>query len=236
MDFNNAYALSVRGTSHVKSGALCQDASTVQYIDSDTIIIAVADGLGSKILSAVGSEVSIRFACRAYKNNLFSTPQEILLAAQRHLQKFAKKIGLSDPNDLATTLQLAIISEHSASFVICGDGGIVYSAEGEHFLITDGQTYELANLTHHLLSENLESKINTLVVDKTVSHVSLFSDGMREVLINEKFKSAHEPIWNHFVKHSKVNGVENAVHQLVTGAQAKETVDDDLSLASYVMS
>ncbi len=233
MNAYNFFALSEQGTSHIDSNTPCQDASGIISLDNSTLI-AVADGLGSKKLSQIGAKLAVKFALRAHRNKWFTSSKEILLATQFHLLKFAKKINLADPSELATTLQIAIVTEDKVDMCICGDGAIVYTVKDEHRLVTDGQIYELANQTFHLLSENLDDKILSQIVEEQVKHVSLCSDGMRTVLANERESIAHPPIFDYLINYASQNNVEEAVHMLVNSSQVLESVDDDRSLASYV--
>ncbi len=233
MNAYNFFALSEQGTSHIDNNTPCQDASEITIRDNSTLI-AVADGLGSKELSEIGSELAVRYACRAYRNKWFSSSKDILMAAQSHLLKFAKKINLADPEELATTLQIAIVTEDKADMCICGDGAIVYTIKGEHKLVTDGQIYELANQTFHLLSDNLIDKTFSHIVEEQVQHVSLCSDGMRAVLINEREGIAHPPIFDYLINYASQKSAEEAVHNLVNSSQVLKSVDDDRSLASFI--
>jgi serine/threonine protein phosphatase PrpC len=233
MNEYNFFALSEQGKSHIDSNTPCQDASEI-IIRDNSMLIAVADGLGSKKLSQIGSELAVRYACRAYRNKWFTSSKDILLSARSHLIEFAKKINLTDPSELATTLQIAIVTEDKADMCICGDGAIVYTVKDEHKLVTDGQIYELANLTFHLLSDNLDDKIFSHIVEEQVQHVSLCSDGMRTVLANERESIAHPPIFDYLINYASQNSVEEAVQMLVNSSQVLESVDDDRSLASFV--
>lgn len=62
----SGFAVSVRGASHEKSGAPCQDSSRV-YLGGDFAIAAVADGHGSErhFRSDCGSEMAARVAIRS---------------------------------------------------------------------------------------------------------------------------------------------------------------------------
>lgn len=233
MNDKNFYTLSERGTFHALSDTPCQDASAIQ-ICGDIILIVVADGLGSKKLSKIGSELAIRYACRTFRNNGLISSKDLLLSVQRHLTKFAKKINLNSPNELATTFQIAILSEDKIDICICGDGAIVYTINDEHKIITDNQTHELANQTNHIFSENLNEKIFSKIIDSAVEHISLFSDGMRSVLVNEREGIAHKPIFNYFINFASEHCVEEAVKKLVNSKQVLESVYDDRSLASFV--
>lgn len=233
MKKNNSFALSEQGTSHINCNAPCQDASGTITIENSTLMV-VADGLGSKKLSQVGAKLAVKFALRAYRSNWLTSSKDILLAAQSHLLKFAKKINLEDPTDLATTLQISIMTEDKTDMCICGDGAIVYTVKNEHSLVTDGQLYELANHTFHLLSDNLDDRIFSLIVEEPVKHLSLFSDGMRTVLVNEKDKVAHSPIFDFLIHSADQKGVKETIKTLVNSPQVLESVDDDRSLASYI--
>jgi hypothetical protein len=228
-----AYALSVAGSSHLQSNLPCQDANAVIEINN-TIVMAVCDGLGSKEKSDVGANLAARYVRRACIYNWFNTVEELLAATNKYLMRCARKLKLSDPSKLATTIQVAIVKSNRATFGVLGDGGVVYSIGDDHVAITDNQNYELANQTFHLLSDGFETKWNIVVVDGAVDHVSLFTDGMRFMLLNEHARSAHGPIFDYLVDYAKKNGVKDAVCSILNSPQVISAIDDDRTLATYV--
>ena len=61
---------SVQGASHIRSGTECQDSFKKMVLDDGTIILAVADGHGSKSCpySKTGSQIAVNVFCDTMKN------------------------------------------------------------------------------------------------------------------------------------------------------------------------
>lgn len=77
------YGESVQGTSHIRNGVVCQDSYKKIEISDDILLIAVADGHGSKSCpySKTGSQIAVNVFCRVMQDLIdnFKENPEILL-------------------------------------------------------------------------------------------------------------------------------------------------------------
>ena len=64
------FGKSVKGASHIRSGTECQDSCKKVILDDGTIILAVADGHGSKTCpySKTGSRIAVNVFCDTLKS------------------------------------------------------------------------------------------------------------------------------------------------------------------------
>ena len=65
------FGSSVRGPMHYENGLPCQDASAFDIIHPHSVVIAVADGLGSAARSDVGAEAAVRGGCAYLRRRRF---------------------------------------------------------------------------------------------------------------------------------------------------------------------
>jgi serine/threonine protein phosphatase PrpC len=146
---------SVRGYSHLRSGAPREDAADYRAIDNDqALIVAVADGHGSKDcpLSNRGSKFAVEAALE-YLENLYNTYKEIgddeksLFEKEYFLKKeqlvylWQKKVEEdwkeeSLPSNLylqyGTTILAALFTEEFVFILHLGDGDILYLDESNN--------------------------------------------------------------------------------------------------------
>lgn len=82
------FGTSVQGASHIRSGIECQDSCKKKICDNGTIIMAVADGHGSKKcpFSKTGSSIAVNVFCKImeeYVNNFADSPETLLTYLNR---------------------------------------------------------------------------------------------------------------------------------------------------------
>src|SRR5687767_14046725 len=98
------------GRSHRKRDVPCQDESYIAGLPGDPrIAVAVADGLGTRPQSHVGSETASRAAAQHLASEATwdeAAVRRAFAAAHQAIADQAQEMGLT-PSDLATTLQLA---------------------------------------------------------------------------------------------------------------------------------
>ena len=157
-------AVSQRGLSHESSGDPNQDYYAVSVVPAnrerpETVIISVTDGAGSAPLSHLGSETVATVAVETLKKRLDSNPKiavnktiarnELLTAADGAVQ--ALKSSATDtgaiPDDLATTMQLAIANDCLGAVLHIGDGRTVVMESGKFRNLSGPFNGEYANET-----------------------------------------------------------------------------------------
>ncbi len=196
-DWRAAYA-SVAGTSHVRTGLPCQDASGCRVL-GPVLVAAVADGAGSVPLAAEGAQLTVeRFltgigdAAQADPALDFLTLGYVRdwLAALR-----MEMMGLGEAplEDYACTLLGAVIGEGVAVFVQIGDGAIVTS-EGEGLdWVFWPQNGEFANSTCFVTQDDAADILMYARREVDVMEVALFSDGIERLVIDLAARKVHAP-------------------------------------------
>ncbi|MBW8485531.1 protein phosphatase 2C domain-containing protein [Actinomadura parmotrematis] len=101
-------AASVRGDAHRYQGTLRQDSMKLRPLGEDGVVLCVADGLGSRPLSHVGSDRAVQEASRHVPAFMDAAEPAKAAAALVHhvshnLREYAVWVGV-DGEDLATTL------------------------------------------------------------------------------------------------------------------------------------
>lgn len=94
------FGASVQGASHIRSGMECQDSCKRLYCSDGSIIMAVADGHGSKNCpySKTGSSIAVKVFCKAmskYIKRFSDSPEQLLTYLNREGEtKVAREIDI----------------------------------------------------------------------------------------------------------------------------------------------
>ena len=145
-----SYGGSIQGSSHVKRGIACQDASKVIKLDSGIAIAAIADGVGSCAHSDAASALAVETAVRACADGINGNPRcdhgELIKAAFAQAELDIDKLSLSRGHlitEYDTTLSLVIYDGMRATYGHSGDGGIIgLTNAGDYVAITAPQKKE----------------------------------------------------------------------------------------------
>lgn len=159
----SAFALSLRGASHVKSGAPCQDYSDIREISGGWLLAAIADGVGSCKLSHWGAYIAVNTALDYLEHCLESSSQglaenQIPVMLDRAFQKALEQVeAVADRTqtavgNLQSTLTVALYNmDGTLHFCHIGDGGIVAQGrDGTVSLVTERMKGEEANSVYPL--------------------------------------------------------------------------------------
>jgi hypothetical protein len=199
--WRTAYA-SVLGTSHLKTGAPCQDAGgcvVVQAADgSELLVAAVADGAGTAERSDVGASLAVS---RFLKDFAELEPASIdrtfvvewIGSVQSEIAAIAAEDG-RESRDYACTMLGAVIAKSGSAYVQIGDGAIVVGTEelGEYTWIFWPQHGEYANVTNFLTQE-LATETLEFDTGPPVREIALFSDGIERLVLDFSARSVHSP-------------------------------------------
>lgn len=168
----SVYGMSIRGTSHVASGAPCQDYNDFTYLPEEEVwVLAIADGVGSCALSHWGAYTAVnkalecgQAALHAYsggkKLSLRQFPEEEATnlfnyafdRARTAVEEFADQNGRS-PVEFQSTLTAAIYDGDTLYICHVGDDGIVAEGvSGKYQMITQRIKGEEANSVFTLQS------------------------------------------------------------------------------------
>jgi hypothetical protein len=197
---------SVQGTRHVKTSLPCQDAYACKAIDDSTLVVAVADGLGTAANAQAGSQLAAACAVACAQEALSraipgdeATWIELLrgcfLAARLRLEEEAQNTQAA-LRDYSTTLILAVLAGDWLATGQIGDGAVVASLEDSGLaLISLPQNDEYVNVTYPLTMPDMASVAEFKACQARVKSLALMSDGMQHVSIRTADNSPHPPFF-----------------------------------------
>ncbi|MBD2342584.1 PP2C family serine/threonine-protein phosphatase [Anabaena subtropica] len=239
-------AASVCGTSHIKNKQLCQDAHHWQLLPGNVLVAAAADGAGSASLGKVGAMVAVETAIESLslkditRDSLADdeTVQllltESLLAAKKAVEDEAAACQ-QQPQDLATTLIIAIASPEMVAATQIGDGMAVAKDHlGNLLALTIPNNGEYINETTFLTSPGALDTAQMRLWRETIVNVGLLTDGLQMLALNMVVGEPHKPFFFplfDFVKNAEDQA--EAKEQLVkflSSERITQRTDDDLTL------
>lgn len=245
-------AASEIGTSHVASGALCEDSCWAQVDDvcnrQPLLSMFVSDGAGSATRGGEGAELAIQsaadFVARKLKHGEFGLSDalatDMVVAVRERIYAKAEADGLK-ARDFACTF-LGVLSSHVGTLVMqIGDGGVVLDVgEGLEVAVIP-MTGEYANMTHFVTDEDAVNVLATKSYPDPALRVAVFSDGLQRLALNLATNTPHEPFFTPFF-----NGMAKATAEqedqlqallvkFLGSAAVNERTDDDKTLALAVL-
>ncbi len=207
---------SVVGTSHLRNGTPCQDASVCELVESQAgascLVTVVSDGAGSAPLSQIGSRTACEVvldetrAALAGGAGLASLDRGFALGVLEHLQVRLARLARHAHRplrDFACTLLFAVADEHGAVFAQIGDGAIVVSpdpranpegaAEGApgYGWVFWPQQGEYLNQTRFATESRAHESLEFESWNRPVDELALFSDGLQGLVLDGRRRVAH---------------------------------------------
>lgn len=206
------YALaSVIGSSHVKSGSPCQDASAGEIVSpagASVFLGVVSDGAGSAPLSQVGA----RTACRVWRDRAearlaagggvlaldHAFALETLAAFQAAVGRLARRLD-RPLRDFACTLLFAAVDEEHGAFAQIGDGAIVVARAGEtesggaprYDWVFWPEHGEYVNQTRFATEAGAAAHLAHAALRGPLDELALFSDGLENLVLDTRRRVAH---------------------------------------------
>jgi serine/threonine protein phosphatase PrpC len=240
-------AESVRGTSHFKSGAGCQDSHFVATVDPAILIGAVADGAGSAPQSEIGAEIAARIAVQELQRwSTFSQPwpeteQEwspiitrALDCARIAVENEAAAMGVA-PRDLASTLIVMLATPQLVVAGQIGDGAVVLADAADKFVaLTAPQSGEYLNETTFLVSPRAIEQAQTSVWRGEARFLAAFSDGLQMLALRMSDGTAHKPffapLFRFLEEQTDLSEAGTQLRSFLTSPRITQRADDDLTL------
>jgi hypothetical protein len=190
----------VTGTAHTAGGLPCQDAHGWEASLGATCL-AVADGAGSRPLSQHGATAAVS-AILAWSKTLTSPPTSLdegFTRAAAAVEYRASELGVSGPEDLATTLAVALVIDNVVLLGQIGDGVVVVMNGGHPIAPVPGERFEHANETVFLTSTHgLDHHFREVTYPAgEITGVALATDGLRlKVLADLATGAPYEPFFD----------------------------------------
>lgn len=240
------------GTRHQDAGQDCQDFSChliMPRVTDDTIIAAVADGLGQATHGGPAARIAAETACETAASILWEHrrpaigPERLesllnaaVLDARMALETQAEHIR-ADLQELSTTLLLLVHTAGTIATAQVGDGAAVISTKpGEYHTLAKPQRGEYANETTALTSRRVLQKCEITIAhaNEPVREIAMLTDGLLNVCLDSATLRPHPPFFRKFADWlrqypSHLHPARDLQQALSTGFIARRT-DDDLTL------
>ena len=242
-------AASAVGTSHVLTGAPCQDSLGLALLDTQqgkVLVSIVSDGAGSAAHSERGSKAAVDTGLRLIAD-YFSAGGLIALIQrdvavswvseiQKVITSLSEEIG-STAREFACTLLVAIIGTEAAAFVQIGDGAMVVDHEDDWSSIFWPQHGEFANTTNFVTSLQASEMMEFQILDRRIKSFAAFSDGIENLVLHHATRTVHAPFFTTMLRPVEQlvgEGVDQALSESLAKYLASPKVcdrtDDDKSL------
>lgn len=232
---------SVVGTSHVRHALPCQDAHRFALLPNGTLLLAVADGAGSASRSAEGSSLAVQSSVDFLSTHLATdAPAEewkwddLLRQTLDHARSALEAHAGSGPlRELATTLLLAVVTEHTLATLQVGDGALVCRQLGGALrVLTPVTESEYINVTSFITGSTYQQDaLCTVLPAAEIDALAVFTDGLQYVAISYPRNIAHAPFFEPlFAFAERANGDASDLEALLNSARINEKTDDDKTL------
>ena len=239
-------AQSVAGSTHQRLGQPCQDACAVScevISDQPIIILTCADGAGSARFAEAGAGQ----ACGTIMNQVLVDMRDGLMTEaiesdtalywmdearkQLNFEAAQRQAGL---RDLACTLLLAVVGDHSAAFAQIGDGAMVTRYGEEYRPVFWPQAGEYANTTHFLTQDDFADHLEFVRFDERIDELAVFSDGLQRLALNMTSRTGHRPFFEPLFARLRAaaNGddLREPLRQFLESPRVAQRSDDDKTL------
>lgn len=242
---------SVTGTRHHRSGTPCQDHScflAMPRITPDTLVAAVADGVGSAKHAGLASRVAADTAATTASALLWEYREPppphrletILNAAVLDARMALEHEGeqLQSPlEELATTLLLLIHCDGTLASAQIGDGAaVIATGPKEYHTFARPQRGEYANETNTLTSKRALQNCDITVArpNTPVTGLALLTDGLLGITLDAATLQPHAPFFTSMTRwlrefpedtHPGLGLAETISSDIIT-----RRTDDDLTL------
>jgi hypothetical protein len=239
-------AASVVGTSHTRRNLPCQDYHSWSLLGGNTIIAAVADGAGSAERSQEGSKAAVEAAVHFFSNRMegitsgdAASYQALIQEGLKNSRRALEALAITDLDQVATTLLLAILSPNWLAIGQVGDGGIVAEFGGDDLrVLTVPAGGEYLNETSFITSSDFLTRAHYDVFPSArLSALALFTDGIQFLALRHADNTAHKPFFDplfNFV--ASQNSGASELEAFLMSEKVCEQTDDDKTLIVAVRS
>jgi hypothetical protein len=245
VDVWNIVRASVRGTGHIKNDIPCQDYNYYELLKGETVIAAVADGLGSASKADEGAKLAVDTFLSVAKMVLgeeYPASEVEWVDVMAHgfrqarvaLERQSQNKGLK-LKEYATTLIAIILTEDWLVTGQIGDGGAVVLVENNQLLtISPPQRGEYANHVFPLTMPDALDVAKFSARNVKVQAAALFTDGIQHLALNNGDDSPHPPFFTQiFEELPTIKNCEKESRLLaehLTSERVSSRTDDDKTL------
>ena len=231
---------SVTGDSHVSGGTRCQDASGWRR-QSGITCLAVADGAGSRPLSATGSALAVEQALETVASLAMdeSAPADLtdwlrsaFDRARDRIVAFASSKART-PGEYATTLAVAILTPDRVALGQVGDSIAVIGGPGQYLTVCPEAKGEYANETYFITAADWAEHLRVAVLAGSADVVALSTDGLRYKITNIRTTAAFGPFFDELVNYGQdAEASSDGIGKFLAGLDNDQTGDDKSLVAA----
>ena len=230
------------GSSHLRSGAPCQDAFAVAQA-GESLLLFAADGAGSAARADEGSRIAVDAALEAARAEVESgEPHDADSwhdALERIVRTVRKRLEAEAPGalrDLSTTLLGVVWTPGYVAALQVGDGWIVIEDEGSMHSLIPPVKGEFFNETVFVTSAAFADLARYEVLPAAeVSGVAVLTDGLEMVSMDMTEGTPHEPFFRPLFELARdpeedLAAAERDLDQFLGSERICERTDDDKTL------
>lgn len=251
---------SVTGSSHLKHGQACDDASLYQIYGDQLLLLVAADGAGSALHAATGARLAVQATLERAEQLLLpgNTPAEhaqwsavlasiLTFAHTSLLEQAAQPASALSENaqsrpalrEFATTLLFAIATPDWLSVAQIGDGAVVIQAtDATCTSLTPPRERQFLNETDFLTDTAYQERaIFHILPRQGIQGIALLTDGLELLAMNYPASTPYQPFFTSLFNFaSQAANREEELKQFLTSERVCERTDDDktLLLAVYL--
>lgn len=239
------------GTSHLRTGAGCDDAAAcleIQARDGDPALIAVvSDGAGSAKLSRLGSHIVTSAFCRSVKTFLLNGGQAGLIddnVAAEWLDDIRDRVDqrahllYESPKAFAATLVGVVVQRHAASIIHVGDGACALRLRGEaEWRVPSWPAQGEYASTTYFVTDDPYPRVAVSTVAGAVEEIALFTDGLERLALDfamgaafQRFFETMFPALRKVESSGRQRILSRELRSFLDGALVNDRTDDDKSL------
>jgi hypothetical protein len=245
------------GPGHDRSGRGCEDRCGWAEVRPGVLLLAVADGAGSRRRSAEGAEHAVSAAGEAagavFGRGIPGSRSDWLSRLERLRTRtfelfderikaaiYAQDDSAASADDYGTTLCTLVITPAAIGYLSVGDAfaAVWRDPGGPHLVVPPPLDREHAGLTTFLTSASREQAARSgLIEDDRIVGVALSTDGLLDALLRLDTNSRVGPHWvapldfEHYFKRSASGAFDgDALNGVLASRRFASTSDDDKTL------
>jgi hypothetical protein len=239
--------VSLRGSSHVKTGHPCQDFHATARLPCGTLVAAIADGAGAAAFAEVGAELAVKTAMETLSRHLEKDSlvgagaeswrgllREAMHSALAAVKREAEARG-APVRDLACTLSVAVARPGMVAAAQIGDGSVV-GADGDGRILSLLRPIagEYLNETTFLVSAGALDEIQFAWHEGKFPRLAMLTDGLQMLALKILDGAPHAPFFEPLFRFIATAEDEEKGRANLTAFLGSERVqtraDDDLTL------
>ncbi|MDR2755949.1 MAG: protein phosphatase 2C domain-containing protein [Planctomycetaceae bacterium] len=229
-----SWSSSVTGPLHLKNGQPNQDSYLVKKFQWGEVV-AVADGLGSKPNSNIGSKAACQAVVESAK--IFrNSPNANVKNLPRLIHSiWLMKIGQYEPKNCSTTCIFGIRIDENFILGQVGDGMLVVLGQSSKtdFILHSGENNSFSNLTNALGQEfHNEYWVIKNIHVKHITALVLCTDGIADDLLYDKRIDFAREIWLNYAD-VPILSRKNEIQKMLTNWTVPFHTDDKTIVCLY---